>query len=77
MNILKVLARRGPLKLTHIMYKTGVNYNNVEQCLEFLIQKNLVEATLVGKRNFYHITERGIVVLETLSKLENTLKLLL
>ena len=76
LDILKILARHGrPLKLTHIMYKTGVNYGNVKQCLEFLVKQNLVEATLVWKRNIYHITERGIAVLETLNKLENTLKI--
>jgi len=40
-----------------------------------LIKQNLVEATLVGKISIYHITEKGIAVLETVSKLENTLQI--
>lgn len=76
LDILKVLARCGPLKLTLIMHQTEINYQHVKQCLELLIKQNLVEAKLVvGKRNIYHITEGGIAVLETLSKLENTLKI--
>jgi len=75
MDILKVLARHGPSKLTHIMFEIEVNYGNVKRCLEFLIKQNLVEETLVGKRNFYHITEKGMAVLETISKLENVLQI--
>ena len=75
LDILKVLARCGPSKLTYIMFETEVNYNNVKRCLEFLVKQNLVKASLVGKRNFYHITEGGIVVLETLGKLENVLQI--
>jgi len=72
-NILKALAR-GSSKLTHIMYQAEINYKTVRRCLNFLIKQNLVKATPVGKRRFYHLTERGIAVLETLSKLENTLQ---
>lgn len=72
-DILKVLAHNGQLKLTHVMYQTEVNYKVVKQRLDFLVKKNLVEEKLVGKRSFYHITEKGIAVLETLSTLENVL----
>jgi len=75
LDILKGLARRGPSKLTHVMFEIEVNYGNVKRCLEFLIKQNLVEETLVGKRNFYHITEKGIAALETLSTLENVLQI--
>ena len=67
-DILKVLARHGPLKLTHIMYKANVNCGSLKQYLDFLIQHNLVrEQTLHKKRHktkvFYAITERGQTVL--------------
>jgi len=32
-DILKVLAHRGPLKLTHIMYKANVNFRELKQVL--------------------------------------------
>jgi len=72
-DVLKGLAC-GSSKLTHIMYETGVNYTVVKQRLEFLLKQNLVEETIVKKRNIYHITERGIAALEALSTLENTLQ---
>jgi predicted transcriptional regulator len=51
-DTLKVLARHGPLKLTHIMYKANVNCSVLKQYLDFLTQQNLVEEqTLHKKRN--------------------------
>jgi len=73
MDTLKVLARSGPLKLTHVMYQTLVNHKVVKQRLELLIKENLVEATLVEKISIYEITEKGIALLENLSKIENVL----
>jgi len=68
-GILKALARHGPLKITHIMYKVNVNFSCLKQYLDFLIQHNLVEEqTLHKKRNkarvVYAITERGRIVLK-------------
>ena len=36
-DILKILAQKGRLKLTHIMYKTNVNCSVLNTNLEFLI----------------------------------------
>ena len=77
-DILKALARHGPLKLTHIMYKANVNCNVLRQYLDFLTQQNLVEEqTLHKKRNktkiVYAITERGRTVLKYFRELNNAL----
>jgi len=70
LDVLKVLARhRGPLKLTHIMYKANVNCDTLKQYLDFLIQHNLVEEQTLpkkrhGTRVVYAITERGLTVLK-------------
>ena len=64
-DILKVLARHGPLKLTHIMYKANVNCSVLKQYLDFLIKQNLVEERAVGKKRIvYAITDRGRTVLK-------------
>jgi len=70
-DILKVLAHRGPLKLTHIMYKANVNCSVLKQYLDFLIKQNLVEERTVGKkRTVYAITERGLKVLKYFRELK-------
>jgi len=39
LDILKILAQKGPLKLTHIMYKVNVNCDVLKKYLEFLIKQ--------------------------------------
>ncbi len=48
-DILTVLAHRGPLKLTHVMYKANVNCSVLKEYLDFLIKQGLVEERTVGK----------------------------
>ena len=42
-DILKVLAHWGPLKLTHVMYKANVNCSVLEDYLDFLIKQGLLK----------------------------------
>ena len=77
-DILKVMAQRGPLKLTHIMYKANVNCSVLKQNLEFLIQQNLIEEQItVKKRNktkiSYAITERGRTVIKYFNEVNRAL----
>jgi len=73
-DILKVLAHRGPLKLTHIMYKANVNCSVLKEYLDFLIKQNLVEVRNIGKRRIvYAVTQRGITVLKYFRELKEVL----
>ena len=79
-DILKVLARHGPLKPTHIMYKANVNFDVLKKDLDFLTQQNLVEEQFVHqKRNktklTYAITERGRTVLKYFWELARALQI--
>jgi len=78
--ILKALARHGPLKLTHVMYKANINCSVLKECLDFLIQQNLAEQqALHKKRNHetvvYAITERGLTVLKYFKELDSALQI--
>ena len=73
-DILKVLAHRGPLRLTHIMYKANVNCSVLKEYLDFLMKQNLVEERTIGKRRVvYCITQRGITVLKHFKELKAVL----
>ncbi len=73
-DILKVLASRGPLKLTHVMYKANVNCSVLKEYLDFLIRQNLIEERMVGKRRVvYAITQRGVTVLKYFRELKQVL----
>ena len=73
-DILSVLAQRGPLKLTHVMYKANVNCSVLKEYLDFLIKQSLVEERTVGKRRVvFSITQRGITVLKYFKELKQVL----
>ncbi|MFQ5621710.1 MAG: winged helix-turn-helix domain-containing protein [Candidatus Nanoarchaeia archaeon] len=79
-DILKVLARHGPLKLTHVMYKANVNCSVLKQHLDFLIQQNLVEEQIIRKKRnktgvVYAITERGRTVLRYFREVNRALQI--
>jgi predicted transcriptional regulator len=76
-DILKVLAQRGPLKVTHIMYKANVNCTILKEYLEFLLGQGLVEERIVGKRRVvYAATQRGVTVLKYFRELEQVLPII-
>ncbi len=73
-DVLKVLAHRGPLKLTHVMYKANVNCSVLKEYLDFLLKQGLVEERVVGKsRVVYAVTQRGITVLKQFRELRQIL----
>jgi len=81
LDILKALARHGPLKLTHVMYKANVNCDTLKQYLDFLIQHNLVEEQTLhkkrhGTRVVYAITERGLTVLKYFREVNKALTII-
>jgi len=73
-DILSVLSHRGPLKLTHVMYKANVNCSVLKEYLDFLIKQGLVEERPLGKRRIvYAVTQRGLMVLKYFRELKQVL----
>ena len=76
-DILSVLTHRGPLKLTHVMYKANVNCSVLKEYLDFLMKQGLVEERPVGKRRIvYGVTQRGLTVLKYFRELKQVLPIL-
>jgi predicted transcriptional regulator len=76
-GILSVLAQRGPLKLTHIMYKANLNCSVLGEYLNFLVEKELVEVRIANKtRTVYAITQRGMTVLKYFGELKQALPII-
>ena len=74
-DILTVLSQRGPLKLTHIMYKANVNCVVLKEYLDFLLKQGLIEERLLGKdRVVYANTPRGITVIKYFKELNSALQ---
>ena len=76
-DILKVLVQRGPLKLTHIMYKANLNCSVLSEYLDFLIKQGLVEERIVGRNTVvYACTSMGIGVLKSFKELNQALPII-
>ena len=77
-DILKVMAQNGPMKLTHVMYKANVNCSVLKQNLDFMIEQNLIkEQVTVKRRNqtkvLYAITEKGRTVIKYFNEVDKAL----
>jgi predicted transcriptional regulator len=73
-DVLDVLAQKGPQKPTHIMYKANLNCSNLKECLNFLIKQRLIEESKVGKcKLVYSNTSRGTSVLKFFKELDKSL----
>ncbi len=76
-DILNVLGQRGPLKLTHIMYKANINCSVLNEYIDFLIKQDLIEKRTIKKeRIVFEITQRGKTVLKYFRELEQALPIL-
>ena len=74
LDILRILAQKGPLKLTHIMYKANVNCSVLKEYLDFLINEDLIkEKTLKKERIVYELTEKGLKVIKYFRELQTML----
>ena len=75
--ILNVLANKGPLKLTHIMYKANVNCSILNEYLDFLIKQGLVEKRTIEKEHIvFAITQRGKNILKYFHELTQALPII-
>ena len=79
-DILKVIAQNGPMKLTHVMYKANVNCSVLKQNLDFLIEQNLLEEQITSKRRNrtkirYAITEKGRTVIKYFNEVNRALQI--
>jgi predicted transcriptional regulator len=73
-DILKVLAKSGPLQLKHIMYQANVDCIILKEHLGFLIKQGLIEEIVIKKNSLvYANTNRGTTVIRFFNELNKTL----
>lgn len=75
--ILRALAYHGKLKPTHITYKANVNCSALKECLDFLMERNLVKEQSINRkkktRKVYAITDLGLTALRNVKEINNAL----
>jgi len=71
-EILSSLACIGPMKLTGLMTRIGLNRTSLGEQLELLTDRGLVDSQNLGKdKTFYVVTERGMKVLNVMGSISN------
>jgi predicted transcriptional regulator len=74
LSIIKTLAQKGPLKLTHVMYKANVNCSVLKNQIDFLIQQKIVQEKVLKKQKIvYELTEKGFSILRTFREIQKLL----
>ena len=58
-SIVEVVAEK-PALISHLVGKSGVNFNNIYKYLEFLIPNKLLEEVDMNYKIYYRITDKGI-----------------
>lgn len=75
--ILRALAYNGRLKPTHITYKANVNCSALKECLDFLMDRNLIKEQSINRkrqtRKVYAITDLGLTALRNVNEINNAL----
>ena len=72
-DILKVLAHKGPLQISTLMCETNFNYNVLKEHLGFLTKQGLVAEIGVGKNSIvYANTDRGTSVIRFFGQLDKS-----
>lgn len=76
-DILRALAYHGRLKPTHITYKANVNCSALKDCLDFLMERNLIKEQSISRRKqtrkYYAITELGLTALRNVKEINKAL----
>ncbi|PVX27420.1 MAG: hypothetical protein CW716_02405 [Candidatus Bathyarchaeum sp.] len=76
-DILRALAYHGRLKPTHITYKANVNCSALKECIDFLMERNLIKEQLVSRRKqtrkYYAITDLGLTALRNVKEINKAL----
>jgi len=75
--ILEALACHGKLKVTHLMYKANINCNVLKECLDVLIQHDLVKRQILQKKTIeYAITEAGLTALKNAMQINKAIPII-
>ena len=71
-DILRVIRdRKGTIKPTHILYKSNLSHQMMEEYLTDLKDKEMILEIKNGKSRTYAITNRGIKYLEDFNVIKN------
>lgn len=73
LDILKVVAKHGPIKQTHIMYKANLSWIELKNSLSHLMKLKMITEIDDASGYLYAISETGVSTIYNYDKVEHTL----
>lgn len=73
LDILKVVAKHGPIKQTHIMYKANLSWIELKNSLKHLMKLKFITELDDSSGFLYTICETGILTIRNYDNIESTL----
>lgn len=73
LDILKVVAKHGPIKQTHIMYKANLSWIELKNNLNHLMKLKFINEIDDSSGFLYTISETGISTIKNYDNIETTL----
>mgnify|MGYP001561680565 CR=1 FL=1 len=73
LDILRVVAKHGPIKQTHIMYKANLSWIELKHSLEHLMKLKFIKEIDDSSGFLYSISETGISTILNYDNIESTL----
>jgi len=74
MDIMKNIAEFGPIRGTHVMYKSNITWSELKEDIQILKVLSLVEVVQAEEGLFYTITPAGRETLAHFAQVEQALR---
>ena len=68
------LTKKKGIGITNIMYGANINFKQLKQYMEFLVEKKLLRVSETDSKKRYKTTSRGIELLKDYEKIQKSLK---
>lgn len=75
LDVLSIIARHGPIRQTHVMYKANLAWEVLKRDLSFLCDLKTVERIADKEGILYRITPLGLEAITHYSKVQTILNL--
>jgi predicted transcriptional regulator len=69
--LISIQQKGGKIKPTHLLYKSNLSYQRMNEYLKELMQKEFVETKQEKDKKYYIITDKGLMFLQEYNKIVN------
>lgn len=68
--LISIQDKNGKIKPTHLLYKSNLSYQKMNEYINELIKKEMMKEKKVDKNKYYIITDRGLKFISEFKKMK-------